>query len=332
MELLKRGYGYNWSNMLQLVKDEYSFCRTCEFNKIERKGYHPLNSIRSDFPLNHVIIDLVQLPACRGYSYLLHIHDVASSFAILRPMRLKAASIVARKLFKVFSLTGFPNILSSDNGSEFKNTILTAFKALASMVHNFGVPYKPQTQGANERKHLEIKKILKSLLQGHYDWVSYIPVTQIKINQIVTRRTNTAPFNVFQGRANNLLCSLDNLYPALSLRVTKYNEQMNRNFEKNNKIIKFNIGDYVKLKNRGTHINSLTDLYIGAYQIAQCKNNCYVLKELNGDPAVGISNRLIPPHELQLIRSYNAEQNRDSLKFKKILDHGYDFQDQQIYK
>eukprot|EP00122_Pirum_gemmata_P020262 Pgem_evm1s18948 len=276
MELLKRGYGYNWGNMLKLVTEEYSFCRTCEFNKIERKGYHPLNSIRSDFPLNHVIIDLVQLPACRGYSYLLHIHDVASSFAILRPIRLKAASIVARKLFKVFSLTGFPNILSSDNGSEFRNTILEAFNALASMVHNFGVPYKPQTQGANERKHLEIKKVLKSLLQGHYDWVSYIPVTQIKINQIVTRRTNTAPFNVFQGRANNLLCSLDNrllsketweqnleklynvVYPTLSLRVTK-----------------FNIGDYVKLKNRGTHVNSLTDLYIGAYQIAQCKNNCY---------------------------------------------------------
>ena len=78
--------------------------------------------------------------------------DHLTKFCILRPLHTKRASEVAYQLMDIFLLVGAPQILQSDNGSEFTASVITKLKQLCPdllMVH--GKPRHPQSQGSVER-------------------------------------------------------------------------------------------------------------------------------------------------------------------------------------
>ena len=54
---------------------------------------------------------------------------------------------VARKLWKIFCLIGWPRILQSDNGREFVNQILQALMKLTGIDHRLISPYNPRADG-----------------------------------------------------------------------------------------------------------------------------------------------------------------------------------------
>ena len=61
--------------------------------------------------------------------------------------------------FKEFCiLKGYPKILQSDNGVEYKNNLFDKFCADHNINHIFSSPYHPQTNGVVEVAHKEIKK------------------------------------------------------------------------------------------------------------------------------------------------------------------------------
>ena len=52
------------------------------------------------------------------FKFILNYQDHFSKFCILRPLKHKTASSVAKVLVEIFSLMGPPTILQSDNGRE----------------------------------------------------------------------------------------------------------------------------------------------------------------------------------------------------------------------
>eukprot|EP00121_Abeoforma_whisleri_P004626 Awhi_evm1s4183 len=265
---------------------------------------------------------------------------------MLRPLRRKDADSVARKLYKIFCMLGFPNIISSHNGSEFKNDLLASVSKLTNIARRFGSSYKPQTQGSNERRHIEIKKLLKAELEGKLDWPTAIPGVQAKINLSISNRHKSNPFSLFFGRQNNLIKylaktqsldsweqRLDQLYNVIYLAVhgsiDKYYQNMAKSYNKKKNLVKFEVGDIVKVSN---HNDTLGDRYVGPYMVAERIKSSFLLRELNGDPAIGIRDTLIPPEHMLKVRRYDCTAvAQNSKEFKSIIDDCINDNQQQAY-
>ncbi|XP_068206187.1 uncharacterized protein [Palaemon carinicauda] len=94
--------------------------------------------------------------------------DHITKFCVLRPLTSKRAAEVAYQLLDIFLLLGAPEILQSDNGSEFTACVIIELKLLwpdLEMVH--GKPRHPQSQGSVERTNCDIKDMLVAWLSDN---------------------------------------------------------------------------------------------------------------------------------------------------------------------
>ena len=81
---------------------------------------------------------------------------------------------------KIFTIMGVPKILQSDNGGEFKNSILDQYLSKINVRHIFGSPYHPQSQVVYKHTKGQFKIFLflqkmqwvKIWFKRCYKWVS----------------------------------------------------------------------------------------------------------------------------------------------------------------
>ncbi|MCE9688586.1 hypothetical protein LZP73_20765, partial [Shewanella sp. AS16] len=68
-----------------------------------------------------------------------------------------------------------------------------------------GVPYKPQTQGANETRHRRLKFFLRTALTDDADdWPYHLKWVQTQMNECADPVTGTTPAHYFRGRYSEL--------------------------------------------------------------------------------------------------------------------------------
>ena len=108
-------------------------------------------------------MDLVDMQSCADgeFKWIMVYQDHFTKFVQLRPLRSKTATELANSLFEIFSIFGVPYILQSDNGREFRNSLISAVKMMwpdMNLVH--GRARHPQSQGSVERSNADIKKML----------------------------------------------------------------------------------------------------------------------------------------------------------------------------
>ena len=92
-----------------------------------------------------------------GNTYLLVLVDICTRFVFLKPLPNKESNMVAKTLFDIFTMIGFPKILQSHNGKEFANTILHIMSDEFGMKHRFTTPYHPHGNGVAEN-HVKTAK------------------------------------------------------------------------------------------------------------------------------------------------------------------------------
>ena len=130
-------------------------------------------------------VDLVDMQAMKqgNYKWIMVYQDHLTKFCVLRPLTSKRAAEVAYQLLDIFLLLGAPEILQSDNGSEFTAGVITELKLLwpdLVMVH--GKPRHPQSQGSVERANCDIKDMLVAWLSDNNttDWTVGLKFVQFK--------------------------------------------------------------------------------------------------------------------------------------------------------
>jgi len=75
--------------------------------------------------------------------YLLILVDVCTRFVLLDALKNKSSIKVASALNRRFSTIGFPNVLQSDNGTEFVNQIVRVMMEQMNVDHRLVTPYHP---------------------------------------------------------------------------------------------------------------------------------------------------------------------------------------------
>ena len=182
-------------------------CSACLRQSVGLKGFAPLRPIVAKYPFDHASMDLAgPMPQTspRGHNYILVFVDVCTRFCILLPLQSKSALCVARALWWIFCLMGFPLVLQSDRGSEFVNSVLSALAQLTGVDHHLAAAYNPQSNGLAEAFVKMAKNALFKMCGGNLkDFDLFLPSVQLAINAKDSALTSSTPFSLALGRPFN---------------------------------------------------------------------------------------------------------------------------------
>ncbi len=140
-----------------------------------------------------------------NFRYIVSVKCCFSKFCWLIPIQTKNADDIYSVLYILFQRESCPDILQSDNGSEFIANII------GKVCHDFGVrvvhgrPHHPQSQGQIEKQNKVTKK------HAHYlqnlspktqaaCWPMLLPFVADVINNTPSPTTNDIPFRLYKNR------------------------------------------------------------------------------------------------------------------------------------
>lgn len=355
IQRIRKDEGMNWPYIIKDALEIVKQCTTCHKFSVAKKGYNPLKPLYCYSPGFHYQVDLCGPFSCSSSNntYILLLLDIATRFVVLRPIPDKSAKTVAKELISIFSLIGYPRILNSDRGSEWKNQILDLLCEAMKIDKRLSLAYFASSNGGAERFIQSSKKLLSKLIQGvsEDDWDNEINSVQIMLNCKVSKRLNTSPFNLMFARKmsneyplfndpedglepmtnDELLKRIeymsDIVFPAIKERTDIYNKMMKKQFDKSHRLIDFPIGSFVVVKKKGI-LKSLSAIYEGPYEvIRKTQHGNYTLRDEMGL----LMPRDYTPSELKLVSQETIISKEDIYEFDAIVDHKGDYKNR-LYK
>lgn len=170
-------------------------------NESERK-------LKTSHPFQQLQLDLADISRYSsqvgGYRYLLKWIDLFTKYAGAIPIRDKRAETISRELEKIVKRVvefGYrPQVIHSDGGREFVNSLVTGDIHEYDSSHVVGVPYNPQTQGQVENWGRTIKNFVMRWLEDHPRG-NFLPPLQEFIenyNHSVRSATGETPIDAIQ--------------------------------------------------------------------------------------------------------------------------------------
>lgn len=145
-----------------------------------------------------------------GYRYILTLQDELTKFTEAIPIENKEASTVAKGLVECFILKyGVPQIIASDQGTEFINRIFKDMCKLLKIEQIQSTAYHHESIGALENSHKVLGAYLRSYVsEKHTDWCTWLPYYVFSYNTAVHTETGYSPFELVFGRQCTLPSNL----------------------------------------------------------------------------------------------------------------------------
>jgi transposase InsO family protein len=327
-QVIHEDYQMHWKGLRNDIEQYVKNCSKCRVFNIGKHVYHPPKNHTADAVGDHWVFDLgtFDVTTPRGNNFMLVAMDLFSRFIVLRALPNKTATTVAKEIVSIFSLFGYPKILSHDNGKEFSSQLLESIAANAQIEQRLSLPWSPLGNSACEAAVKRSKTIIIKMLDGCAEnWDLYLDGTAYSLNLHKSRLHGMKPFVVMFARLPNELKDYSDvelslpeqtlnvkslkdkikridkiLVPAIREQIVKTQKADNAYFMKRHKILKkpFPIGASVMIKNVETK-NSKTDpKYEGVFYIhGYTKNGSYILK----DETDTFLSRDVPTSHIKLI-------------------------------
>jgi hypothetical protein len=307
--------GIHWPRLIDDCIEFIRKCVECQKHNIAKRGYHPLRPIYAYLPGDHYAIDLgcpTNLASKLGNNYFLVVVCVTTRFCILRPLKDKKSSTVLTELVSIFSLLGFPSVLQSDNGKEFKNSLATELADAMGFDHRFITPMHASANGLSERYVQSVKQLLSKGTKGiGNDWDLHINGVQLALNNRISKKLNSTPFSLFFARRmiepygfrtenrkslapekrtpmshEELMKRIDYMceivFPAIHDKAMDQIELDKARFDSTHIMANFPPGSHVmvRLQNKA---GQLSPAYTGPYTVVRkTQGNSYVLRDHTG--------------------------------------------------
>ena len=199
---------YYWKGM---NKDIWKYIANCVFYRQDKAKVqqYPLQMTEiPDRPFDKIAIDLVTdcKTSTSGNKHILTIIDHLTGWPEAFPIPDKSAdTIVATLINQYLPVHMCPRYILSDNGTEFKNSLMDQVLQQLGINRIFSAPYHPQSNGKLEVFHKYLKPTLKKLCKKDpANWDKYLNQVLTSYRIMLNLATAELPFFLVYGRDPNL--------------------------------------------------------------------------------------------------------------------------------
>lgn len=146
------------------------------------------------------LMDFSSTPA-NGYNWIFGVIDMFSKFAWAIPIKNKEASTIVAKLEPLIQMYK-PELIQSDNGSEFKNKQVSELLKKYNVKQIFSKAHSPTSQGCIERWNGSVKKILNVMMNrlNTKNWAELLSGVVENYNNNKHSTTGYPPSRAFTDR------------------------------------------------------------------------------------------------------------------------------------
>ncbi|GFW55104.1 hypothetical protein TNCV_262021 [Trichonephila clavipes] len=168
-------YNFFWPNMSGEIAEFVQTCKGCQLRKPEKIGDRaPITPIvRPELPFEIVNIDVIgpiQPSSGRGHKY-------------------------------IFSRTGIPSIIASDQGTNFKSALTQEFTKRIGSSPRFSCPGYPASNGLVERWNKVLKDMIHHVIrEDPRSWDQQLPFLLFAYREVPNTTTGVSPFRLLYGR------------------------------------------------------------------------------------------------------------------------------------
>lgn len=221
-ERLKRDY--YWKNMLKDVKTYVKCCHKCQLFRPQpiamQTETHPTPP---ELPFTKVGLDIIgPLPMTKkNNQYIIVLVDYFTKWVEAEPLVKTESTDVIQFLTKVFSRHGIPEVLITDNGTQFTSDATKGFLDLYGIFVHYTNVYHPESNGEVENRNREIGKYLRLLSEKEKDWDEVLPSALWALRTCKNVTTGYSSFELLYGRRDlqpfELILNLDPKHPEESI-------------------------------------------------------------------------------------------------------------------
>lgn len=207
---------YFWPQMAKSIREYVKSCDRCKAIKYPNITLvAPMGRSKEvSEPWQMVSIDLAgPFPRSkRGNTMLLVVTDWLSKYTVLKPMRNMLTAPTVRFLEEeIFLVYGVPEVLISDNASQFTSHLFTKFLKKYNVKEFRNARYFPQNNPTERVNRTAVASIRAYLGGDHREWDKFIPEIGCALRTAVHEGTKHSPFTY---------CSDGTLY--LTLNNTRF--------------------------------------------------------------------------------------------------------------
>ncbi|XP_045183417.2 uncharacterized protein K02A2.6-like [Mercenaria mercenaria] len=247
MKSLARGYVW-WPNLDSELEHLAATCGTCQSLKAlpAEAPLHPW--VRASRPMERIHIDFADF---KNHSFLILIDNYSKWLEVI-PMKSTTSENTIDKLRSIFSYTGLPEQLVSDNGPQFTSVTFKDFVKTTGIRHTLTPPYHPSSNGQAERAVQVVKNALKARIKDNAKSVKSVSLTHLLADFLLKYRitphttTGIAPCELFMNRQLRTRLSL--VKPSKDSKVKDSQMKMKAVHDKSTKMRTFEKGDQVAVK------------------------------------------------------------------------------------
>lgn len=195
---------YYWPNLKNSIQTLINQCEICQKSKYER---HPIKMQMNITPTSSKPFEILHIDTYTlENSKFLTITDSFSKYAQAYYLKSLNATEIADNLLLFFSHHGLPELITFDNGTEFKNNVITELLLLHKLKIHFGSPHHPASNGIVERMHSTLAEHVRLLNNQGF---SKSPITHrvtyaiLAYNHTIHSVTKMKPIDVINGHISN---------------------------------------------------------------------------------------------------------------------------------
>ncbi|GFV02668.1 hypothetical protein TNCV_2743411 [Trichonephila clavipes] len=147
------------------------------------------------------LIGPIDPPSSKGHKYILCLVDQHTRWGEAVPLTSLIAKVTCEALLSIFSRTGIPNVVASDNGTNFAAELTKEFEKRIGSSPRFSTPGYPQSNGLVERFNRTLKNMLHNVVRDEgRGWHLQIPYVLWAYREIPHSTTGVSPFQLLYGR------------------------------------------------------------------------------------------------------------------------------------
>ncbi|GBN28324.1 Pro-Pol polyprotein [Araneus ventricosus] len=202
---------FYWVGMSRDIK---AFCQQCKHCQLRRrincKDRVPITPVaRPELPFQVVNIDIIgpiDPTSAKSHRYVLCLVDQHTRWAEALSLTTLTAKATCEALLTIFMRTGVPNVIASDNGTNFNASLTQEFENRMGSSPKFSTPLHPESNGLVERFNQKLKKMLHHvILEEPRSWHTKIPFVLWAYREVPNSTTGDKVIVLIPDSKNKLL-------------------------------------------------------------------------------------------------------------------------------